>query len=216
MSIATHKICWQCGVEYGPQPDRMGNFRRSKFCGNACYNEARKYTDEKALALMWSKVDRNGPNGCWIYTGNVNNMGYGAMVWRGNNMMAVHRLVYQLAHGNLPGPHVFCLHHCDTPRCCNPAHIFLGDDKANTADKVAKGRHLNHIAKCAVLTEQQVLEIRSAFRRFSKCRTNIAELCARYPTIKWGTIYKAATGISWKHLPGAHPVCSPPSTGKQP
>lgn len=32
-------------------------------------------------------------------------------------------------------------HTCDNPPCINPQHLFLGTDKDNVADCIAKGRH---------------------------------------------------------------------------
>ena len=32
------------------------------------------------------------------------------------------------------------LHKCDTPACCNPDHLFLGDRRINMDDAVSKGR----------------------------------------------------------------------------
>jgi predicted amino acid dehydrogenase len=54
------------------------------------------------------------------------------------------------------------LHRCDTPRCCNPAHLFLGTQLDNIADATAKGRvaqgerHYN-----AQLTAEAVQRIRA-------------------------------------------------------
>ena len=32
------------------------------------------------------------------------------------------------------------LHHCDTPTCCNPDHLFLGTIADNNRDRARKGR----------------------------------------------------------------------------
>lgn len=54
-------------------------------------------------------------------------------------MVKTHRVAYQAAHGPIPnGAHV--LYRCDVGLCCNPDHLFLGDNTANIADKVAKDR----------------------------------------------------------------------------
>lgn len=48
-------------------------------------------------------------------------------------------MAWELTHGSLRDED-WVLHHCDNPRCVNPAHLFLGDRAANMADMVAKGR----------------------------------------------------------------------------
>lgn len=95
---------------------------------------------------FWRRVRRD-PNGCWMWTGEKGKGGYG-MFERGSIRQLPHRYSYELHHGRIEG-HVpghpeleWCVcHHCDTPGCVNPAHLFLGRDADNAADKVAKGRH---------------------------------------------------------------------------
>lgn len=43
------------------------------------------------------------------------------------------------------------LHSCDNPPCCNPAHLFLGTNADNTADRHAKGRDARGAAHGAVI-----------------------------------------------------------------
>lgn len=53
----------------------------------------------------------------------------------------VARHVYQLRHGELPGPHVQVCHHCDRPQCIVDSHHFLGSQLDNMRDALSKGRH---------------------------------------------------------------------------
>ena len=100
---------------------------------------AKRFDATKSVEVMWSRIDKNGPNGCWIYTGYVNSNGYGAFTYAGKPMVAVHRFIYQQIHGQLPVT-AHLLHSCDTPRCCNPEHLRVGTAKENMQDAARKGR----------------------------------------------------------------------------
>ena len=78
-------------------------------------------------------------SGCWIWTEGLAAMGpYGIKQFNGRCQMA-HRVSWQRTYGEIPlGFDV--LHHCDVPTCVNPNHLFLGKDKDNVADAIAKGR----------------------------------------------------------------------------
>ena len=94
----------------------------------------------------WSLADKildqsiPEPNsGCWLWLGgSINSSGY-PRIQRGRRNIEAHRCTWVAFRGAIPpGAHV--LHHCDTRLCVNPDHLFLGDNTANVADRVAKGR----------------------------------------------------------------------------
>src|ERR1035437_1111838 len=96
----------------------------------------RKSTEDR----FWSHVDKNGANGCHIWTGAKDGKGYG--VFFADGCCKAHRWAYQKLYGPIPkGLHV--LHHCDNPSCINIKHLFLGTQLDNVKDMIAKGRD-NH------------------------------------------------------------------------
>ena len=101
----------------------------------------------KQIARFWSRIAKQGPDDCWLWTGPCNEHGYGHFhIFRKG--FRVHRLAWSLTHGAAPALLDVC-HRCDERypisdrtyrRCCNPAHLFLGTAKDNQQDAVAKGR----------------------------------------------------------------------------
>lgn len=123
-------------------------------------------------ARFWSKVDRStGPDTCWLWTASTAH-GYGSVGYSGRTYIA-HRIAFFLTHHTDPGA-LFVRHTCDTPLCCNPAHLLLGTHADNMADMCERGRsnsgkeYLGTILyggdnPAARLTEEDVLAIRAEY-----------------------------------------------------
>jgi hypothetical protein len=99
-------------------------------------------------ARFWSKVSvRDDKSACWLWTASVVGRGkvqHGQFTYRlGPKQPQVHvyahRVAWQLTYGAIPKGLCVC-HRCDVPRCCNPAHLFLGTQADNLNDARAKGR----------------------------------------------------------------------------
>lgn len=140
-------------------------------------------------------VDKDGPNGCWLWTGYLDAKGRGRFRRADGKQVTTHRHSWEMTNGPIVGGLLVC-HRCDNPTCVNPAHFFLGTQKDNLSDRDSKGRGIHGIRNGrAKLTEQQVGCIRadreSGFTltalalRFNVAPTHIARVCS---------------GRAWRHI----------------
>jgi hypothetical protein len=126
---------------------------------------------------FWANIDKRGHDECWGWKAHTNDAGYG-MLGLGNKSVRAHRFSYELHYGPIPnGLHV--CHKCDNPPCCNPAHLFLGDDIANIQDKVEKGRARRPQGKgrgYSAFTNEQAQELREQFERANVSMRKFAQM----------------------------------------
>lgn len=144
---------------------------------------------------FWSQIKILGLNECWPWLGSKV-LGYGHIFYHSKNWRS-HRLAYKVMVGQVRDD-VDVLHHCDNPPCCNPSHLFLGDQMLNNLDKEKKGRG-NHVkgVDCppAKICDRDVLEIRELRRRGIVGR----KIAGRFG-IAIRTVYSVARGDTWKHV----------------
>jgi hypothetical protein len=112
---------------------------QGNYCSYGCLNKAKVRDVDSSF---WARVDKDGANGCWEWTGARHANGYGHYsinrLGTHQNYKA-HRFVYELLYGEIPGG-LFVCHSCDNKLCVNPAHLWLGNNSDNILDAKAKGR----------------------------------------------------------------------------
>lgn len=135
------------------------------------------------------------PDGdCIIYTGHLNEHGYGQITISGKTLSA-HRLSYEVHKGKI-GAGLVIRHTCDNPPCINPKHLVLGTPADNSRDAVERRRNAFGERNAGhKLKEEQVLEIYELVQR-GMTHTSLAE---RF-SVGSSTIGRIARKESWKHL----------------
>lgn len=133
--------------------------------------------------------------GCRLWLTSQHDREYGRFMLDGKRDIA-HRVAWILANGPIPdGLHV--LHNCDVPRCVEVAHLRLGTNAENMADRDAKARQARGSRNGgARLTEAAVVEIRAQIAG-GLSQTAIA---ARFGVTR-SAVSKIATGRMWASVP---------------
>lgn len=134
---------------------------------------------------------------CLLYVeGSANKRGHVRIGYQGRKQY-VHRVAYLVAKGPIPaGLHV--LHSCDVPRCIEPAHLRVGTNADNIADKVRRGRAWQpkgSKSSNALLTEAKVEQILIALGQGA----TLKELGERFG-VHLGTVWTIKAGKNWTHV----------------
>lgn len=200
------RVCRGCETPFIP------NDSRQVYCTLECFL-TRPRTKPNPVDLFWSRVDRSGgENACWIYGGNPKK--YGKVTLGGGKYVRAHRFSYELAHGSIQDG-LFVCHNCpggDNPGCVNPAHLWLGTNAQNLADRAQKGgyatgdahnsrRHPESLPrgeshKNARLTEALVSQLRADF---TSGETSYKILGARYG-VSAMSARNVITRKTWRHV----------------
>jgi len=144
---------------------------------------------------FWSRVAITADNDrCWLWLGSTNQDGYGRFN-RDGKVIQAHRYAWKLANGREPDGLV--LHHCDTPRCVNAKHLYVGTDADNARDRSAR----NRVAKGersgkAKLTVADVKIIKQLLQQ--NVRSVI--IAKMFPHVTDGAIRGIKRGVSWAHV----------------
>jgi hypothetical protein len=166
--------------------------------------------DARPLAdRFWEKVDiPHGGFGCWNWTAGLNTSGYGFLHLRkipqsdGSRLSrsgTSNRIAWMLTHGSYPEKDISVCHTCDNPKCCNPAHLWLGTHSENMRDMSEKGRaSWGERGFHAKLKESDIPEIR---RRYDGGESSPS--IARSFDVHYSSIYTVGKRTSWKHVPEA-------------
>jgi hypothetical protein len=150
---------------------------------------------------FWAKVDVGEADDCWPWLASTRAHGYGQFNINGR-MPSAHRVAWELTRGEIP-PGLNVCHACDNPACVNPDHLFLGTQRENIRDCIAKGRarrgsgikfrsgERNFAAK---LTQAQVDEIRSVYATGTITQSDLARMYGTTP----GNVHLIVHRINWR------------------
>lgn len=105
---------------------------------------------------------------CLVWTGTVNEDGYGRF-WVGGRNVYAHRYAWEREHGTIPeGMLVDHKDHCDT-RCCNTEHLRLATHSQNNMNK--KGSSASSGYRNVYLTEEGNYKVIVAGNYFGRYTT---------------------------------------------
>lgn len=127
---------------------------------------------------FWEKVDQDGPNGCWIWTGTKNEQGYGrfALFCRPTRQVRAYRYSYELLVGPIPEG-LELDHLCRNRGCVNPDHLEPVTHRENTLrgfNPAGMNARKTHCIHGHEFTEKNTIHTKRGGRHCRACKNRDA------------------------------------------
>lgn len=162
----------------------------------------REYNTGTVEQRVWARIEKRGPDECWLWRGASDPGGYAVMNIKGRKTR-VTRLLWEQVHGAIP-PGLLVRHTCDNPPCCSPAHHLLGTHADNMQDMHRRGRWHYSPTPARVRPGERNPNAKitaadvAAIRAEKAAGATYTELAARWPLSR-GQLCRIVTGKRWAH-----------------
>lgn len=128
---------------------------------------------EQDAARFWSKVNKDGPNGCWVWTASKTELGYGEFWWNGK-LRKAYRQAWLVVRGEIPEGLVLD-HLCRNPSCVNPSHLEAVTHRENCIRGIGNAnQRKTHCHRGHEFTPEN-----TAYTTFKKVTSRVCITCRR-------------------------------------
>jgi hypothetical protein len=139
-----------------------------------------------------ARISPEPNSGCWLWTGQVNQYGYGRIRFPDGRTKVAHRVSFESEHGDVPEP--MQLDHLCRVRCCvNPDHLEIVTRLENVRRAVAHRRG-NDLSRCA--SGHELTGDNRQLRKDGKRKKVVCRECARASRLKWNATEQGIKSLS--------------------
>lgn len=162
----------------------------------------------KDAERFWSKVDKTGPGGCWVWTG-YTHLGYGKFSLRVNGVeknLRAHRVSYSLLVREV-APGEILDHLCRVRKCVNPEHLRIVTNRENVLCGIgptAINAQKTHCANGHEFNEVNTRYLKTGERRCRLCVRMWSKESARVLTNCGQCGEVVQRGSMWRHRQKSH------------